>query len=557
MSVELEHIPFDYSLLDVDGYNIAFSKDNCLIHRDNGLFAIIVGTAIYDSKVIDNSNFFDVVNEIEFSLKESSRKLSGRFSIIYIKEGVVKVYTSLFGSVSIYYIQNGKYISTVETLLSNIFNLDASIDTLGVMLRYYARYRNALYKGVSRFKYASLSTVGNNVNAVSYLNSVFSCNQYDTLSNKELVASLNKRLCYLLSLYSCFELRVGLTGGRDSRLILAMSESLGIKKLSTYTVGKIDDIESKYASKSAKYYGYHHEIFSPDKLNSHISNNYFALINNINFPSIYKWQLIEYLRVKPKKHLNTATPETLLCHLDYFEGENKPYLNFIKNRASKVNKIIPVNQYCNELAEEGARLIWDDLSSEINSNVLIKLMFEQVSYQSEWVYNILKIGDYSGGTVCIFEDPIVLSILSNIDEDFYLNDCLYKYFVNTFYPSMNNIISTRDCDIGRVMNLPKTSREFISLLPDALKDEPLEYLLSENIDFIRKVIIDNRNELSDLFGCEFINDCIVRTQNGFIHNRIKRFIMRRLNRKVLSNYELIMPYCAASILNFNKRRTNE
>ncbi|MEQ4701055.1 hypothetical protein AB7W46_13515 [Providencia rettgeri] len=545
---ELSSIPFDFKLIDIDGYNIAISDEHVTYIIENNDVKIILGNAIYNSCFVTQDSLVDIFDDINISLSNTVNNLSGRFSLISVSRNGIKVLSSIFGSFPLYYSECGTYLSTIEPLISKFTNAKLSYDCLNIMIRYYARYNTHLYEGINRIEYGSLTTFAENVITKNYLSAIFSQSDYLNLTQDELVEILVSRLTNLLKIYSDNKLRVGLTGGRDSRLMLAMCKKLNIIDLENYTVGKKGDIESKYARLVSDFYGYSHEIFSPKQLNENTANNYFSIINNINFPSLYKWQLIEYLAQKPRKHINSATPETLLCHLDYFLGNEEPYANFVKNRASKVKQLIPTNKDIEQLTLSNAKKIWQKLHNNITSDVLTKLMFEQVSYQAEWVYNILKIGDYSGGTICIFEDPIILKVLSHIKESFFLNDNLYKYLVDTYYPEMNQISSTRDCDIGRVLKLSRFSVSFWKLLPDALKNDPLEYLVAENVDFIRSVIIDNKSQLTIFFGEEFLSDIINLTNNGFTYNRITRFLQRRINKKVLLNYQLIAPYCVASII---------
>lgn len=234
--------------------------------------------------------------------------------------------------------------------------------------------------------------------------------------------------------------------------------------------------------------------------------------------------------------------------MDYFQGPSHSYINFIQNRSSKLSGFLTDCESSKKSVEENAKKIWDSLVSEVGSTVLVKLIFEQVTYQREWVYNILKIGDLSGGTACIFEDSKVLSILSSIKEEIHLKDQLYKAFVNNFYPEMNLIRSTRDCDIGSVMKMSKLDPKFYYLLPDAIKNDPLEYLVSENIDYLRNDIYESKDVLYPIFGEKFVDDCLKLTAKGFMYNRIARFLSRRLGNRVLLNYEIIMPYCVANII---------
>lgn len=73
-----------------------------------------------------------------------------------------------------------------------------------------------------------------------------------------------------------------------------MANRLGIENISTYTVGDYKDIEVKYAKKVADYYNREHFVFSPDKLDAIAVKKYFRFINNINFPCLYKSQLIDF-----------------------------------------------------------------------------------------------------------------------------------------------------------------------------------------------------------------------------------------------------------------------
>lgn len=404
-----------------------------------------------------------------------------------------------------------------------------------------------MFNQVSRLGYSEITEItSDSISNIDCLQYAIPTVKFHSLNDT--LEEINNRLMHLLKIYSDSDLRVGLTGGRDSRLFLSLAKKSNIHNINTYTVGTQKDIEAYIAKKVSRFYAVTHDVFSPSNINNYQIEWYSNYINNANFPILYKTELISYLKKSPRKHLNSAIPETLLCHIDYFNGDNHPCQNFIKNRGSKLKNSINLDKNDDDILYHSAMKIWNSISRRTNNNeLLIKLFFEQVTYQREWVYNILKIGDFSGGTICIFEDPTVLSLLSSIPEHYFHNDYLYSYYIKNFHPDMNSIISTRDTDVGRVAKLSKLRLEFWKLFPLAIKNDPLEYLVTKNHAFMINLIKTERNRLTHIFSEKFISD-IINNSRYYPSNRILRFSLRRLNKKVYSNYEIIMPFCIALIL---------
>lgn len=545
---------FDVDVVENNRFILAYDKSHSSVCCEvNGTTYLLLGSAIHENVLVDSENLGEIVGNLIENRRFSS--LSGRFVLIKVSEDSAFIVDSIFSSFPHYTYDKGNIHSSSLLLLNSILDLKISLNALKERVLYFSNYGKSMINNVLRTEPASVYDFSDSVTHFSYLEEVLNPNFGISLTDA--AVSIASRMEELISIYFPNEEDISslsFTGGRDSRLLLCqLLKVVGSERVKLYTVGNSTDTEYSVGRKFSSHYDVEHNLFSPRSLVESDLNEYSLKIGNINFPCQYKNQYINYLSDFEPVMINTAIPETLLCHLAYFEGENHPAINFLINRGSeyRFDNIIDGN-LISEKAYNDAIAVWDRLESYLPNTTATKLFFELTTYQRDWVYNILRVSDYSGKTVCIMEDPIILSILASCDESWLCSDLLYEHIISHCYPELYLTPTTRQLSGKNVLGLKVSDMVSSSdvILNSFFDVSSLGYLTELNQDFLVNGIVNNPEYLKVIFSDEFLFDLTKKIKNGkYTKNRLYNLIKRKLISKYyVREYDLIVPICMIYIL---------
>ncbi|MCD9522773.1 hypothetical protein GLP14_07960 [Photobacterium carnosum] len=537
-----------------ENFILCFDESSSVKYHTNGSDVFLIfGSAIYNDKLIDNDCLSDVISSLND--KSDFDKLSGRFVLIHFSDSSAKIIDSIFSSFPHYSAFENSIHSSSLYMLNKLFCFGLNINAVSERILFFSNYGKTIINDVVRVEPASIFSFSKSIDSASYLNGLIKpIKNLDLSVAADLISS---RMEKLLSKYFQGNKKASLsfTGGRDSRLLLCQLMKIMDKdNIKLFTVGKSSDIEYSVGKKFSDIHKVEHLLFTPTGLNGLNLDKYSKMIGNINFPCQYKDQYIDYLKEFKPIMVNTAIPETVLCHLAYFEGNAHPALNFVKNRSSnfdKSNVLNGENIEANVFNE--AQISWDKLSENLPNETITKIFFELTTFQRDWVYNILRASDYSGATVCVMEDPEILSILSSVDESYLSTDILYETIISRHYSFLYDAPTTRQLASNNFLSLKLSMivKNFDTILKSFFDVSSLGYLTEKNQDFIKANLKENHEKLLITFDADFLERLFVRLDSSkYTKNRLINLYKRKIIKNgYISDYDLLIPLCVASLLN--------
>ena len=523
---------------------------------DDGFF-LILGSCLYKDRPVDNKQIDDICERLIQSDFKIHKDLTGRYLILTCHNENAFVINSIFGTFPSYFDERQDFLcSSNQSILKNLncFNLDK--DAIKERILFYANYSGTFCKDISEQPSCSVVTYDSRKRKTSILSGLSSIFRKKIEINN-VIDDLLHRMESLLSGYKEYgwgsKFSIALSGGRDSRFLLSLlGKIVGTNDISCFTVGESHDIECSIAKHYTENFGINHEILSPDFVDPVELSKYVVFFENFNFPFQYKVQLIDFLKNRDLSVINTVIPETLLCHLDYFEGDDSSVNNFLASRVSCIKDIDIINGpdvKKNTLLT--ANKTWENLCDQLpNNEVLQKIFFELTTFQRDWVYRTLRPYDVYGHAVCIMEDPEVLFILSNLKKEDMLKDKFYSKLMREKFSHINSVIpTTRDLTIPKIVADIKNLNisNIIKKLPYFIKPGSLNYLFGKNIDFYRAYINENKDLLDEYFTAEYIETLQSKLKKGWGTNRFTNFIKNRCTKDFLRDYDIIFPVCIIAL----------
>ncbi len=538
-------------------YSVYFSGN--YISRDFGKNGkdFLLGSSLYLGKRITQTTF----SNIDFNIEALSEH-SGRYLFLSVRGSELRIVSSILGSFPCYYSKNFHAIGSSERLVSKTLGTKLSLTGLKERLTYNINYKDSLFSDVFRVGAGVVTTFNESGLAVSdYLES--SVKQYAELSLDAAIKLLAKKFDENTRAYFDNERKacISYTGGRDSRMMLCqLMRVLPKDRINTFTVGDSNDQEYFVGAAFTSKFNIKHDLFEPDLLDEEKIDTYANTYGDINFPCMYKDQMREYLKAKyageSVDFLNTHVPETLLCHLDYLQGEEHPAINFMRGRASGISTYGLLDNDSEITAQENAAIQqWETLRSRLPNDVITNIIFSSITFQRDWAYKVLRPYDMVANVVCIMEDPEILSILASMKLADCLNDKLYRTLMLTSYPEGYEVPTTRDINLSafKKIRLVNIARYLPLMLKAGIFAGSLATLLKNNKDFIVGYCNENKSHLISLFG-EGGTDSLLKSLNEgvYLDNRVDKIINLFYKRKkTLKEYELISPLCAIALLNNN------
>ncbi len=547
-SFKFDDNTYEISSLTIGDFNIFISGQ--YLKKGNILF---FGTGLYKNKRITSTS------NLEEVLREPS-KISGRFCIVKINVDKLEILSSLFGGYPCYYSSCGKYISSDASLIAKFKGYTLSLDFLREKSIYFSEYSQTAYQGVSKLEPASLTAIdGYKISSISYLESVFSDREkYD--KNQALEKLYKKILSNAKAYFEDSKASVSYTGGRDSRFVLcSLLKVLPKENVSAFTIGHKGDIEYSVGRKFSKLVGVKHERIEAEALTEQAFLKYSSVFGEINFPCLYQEGLLTSETLYNRDVLNTAIPEVLLSHMNYFNGNEHPAVNFISNRKNFLGgENIVSGDYIVASAKDSAAKYWDNIRVVVPNDVATNIYFEVTTYQRSWVYSILKPYDIIGNTVCLMEDPEIFSLLSKLKLSDFEGDELYNLVVSKFCPELNDTPTTRDFDKGINYVITKSgAKNILAFLKFQIWPGSLSKLMKKNEPFIKRFVINNRSYLSDIFTENYLNELIYNLETKpYCDNRISKFKSVIINGGYFLDYELILPLCLSGKRIVEKEQLN-
>lgn len=554
---------FTYPDVGIKVFESKYFKCCTLVNRytvfkeyDDGFF-LILGSCLYKDHPVNNEQIDAISERIIQSDFDIHKDLTGRYLIITCHDKNAFVINSIFGTFPSYFDERQHFLcSSNQSILKRLNYFDLDKDAIKERILFYTNYNGTFCKDISAQPSCSIVTYDSRKQKKStllFLDGIFR----KKLETNIVIDDLLNRMESLLTGYKKYswgsKFSIALSGGRDSRFLLSLLRKIvGTNDISCFTVGESHDIECSIAKDYTEKFGINHEILPPDFIDPAELSKYASFFENFNFPFQYKVQLIEFLKNRDLSVLNTVIPETLLCHLDYFEGNDSSVNNFLASRVSCIKCIDVING--SDIKKQSlltANKIWKNLCNQLpNNEVLQKIFFELTTFQRDWVYRTLRPYDIYGHAVCIMEDPEVLFILSKLKKEDMLKDRFYSKLMSEKFSNINSVIpTTRDLTIPKLVADIESLNisNIIKKIPYFIKPGSLNYLFGKNIDFYRAYINDNKNLLEEYFTADYIETLQLKLKKGWGTNRFINFIKRRCTKDYLRDYDIIFPVCIIAL----------
>lgn len=540
--------------IDIYDYQILLRGQYLKRRNDTGGYDFFFGSALYLGERVDK-NKFEILSIEDINLND----ISGRYLIISISSHSIKILNSMFGSFPCYIDKENGIVASNQSFIAKVKSGNINLNGIRERSIFFTNYNESLFENIKSLKPGSISVLnGSSLISKSYLKDVI--RKKSNISSEEAIERIGSILENNTKAYfdkkSAF---VSYTGGRDSRLLLCeLIRSIPKDKIKAFTVGFNEDIEYFIGRRFTKRYDISHDLIKPLLLNEGLIDKYVKDFENINFPCQYKNQVVDYLTQYDEPDvLNTAIPETILCHMDYFLGGSHYAVNFVRNRKSIFTKdqIISGKSIVDEVELEVVN-IWNELREELPSDVSANIFFELTTFQRDWVFKILRPFDVAGNTVCVMEDPKIMSILSSLEINDFLNDRIYKKLVEKIYPELHVTPTTRDINFS-ILNKYKPM-EIIKLSPLIIRSlvyaGSLSKLLKMNHPFIVDYCKDNYKNLDVIFETQALNNLLSKQSHDvYSDNRVMKLYTKALtNKSLINDYELIGPLCMIALLKNNK-----
>lgn len=512
----------------------------------------IFGNALYKDSLLNCSNIKEVFSEGNYS------DLSGRFLLIKVLGKEISFVSSIFSSFPLFYCNKGNIFSSEQNILAAYYEREINTEALQEIALFHCNYATPLFKGIKQNSPSEIITfIGDEVIKVSYLSQIIRVKE--GVTNNLAMEMLSERLEHLVKAYFLNKKAlISYTGGRDSRFVLQLLNKLLPKEsIEAFTVGYKDDIEYEVGSRFTRKNLIAHKLIKPTLLDKEKADKQVSTFFNVNFPAQYELDVVEYLKNSNSSGavLNTAIPETLLCHMGYFDGYESAGINFVKNRKSvfsvddiKGSKDITAKVY------DSVNNHWENLRSSLPNESITNVFFELTTYQKKWVFNILRPFDVGSSTVCIFEDPVILSILASMDADSLKDDRFYNELMLHMFSNFGEVPTTRDLELK---SLVTTSKRYLLKMPLlAIRSNifagSLSSLLDKNVSFMKSVLDKNEVKLDLIFSSKGIELLEKVYETKYLTSRLQKLSYRIKGKAFFKEYHYITPFIFIIMLNETK-----
>lgn len=539
--------------LKLFGYHVYIKGNNGLLAQGDKHAVIFFGSALYKKERVTKDNLGSIVEHVDYHLG-----LSGRFLIVKITSEKLEIINSIFGSYPCYINGDNTVISSNANIAREVAGEGISVPGIREKILYYCNYGESKYTNITPVQPASVvAIVGSRRFQESYMSEVVRIKDKVTSSEalRDLAEAIRSNIRSYFPVNSRCKVAVSFTGGRDSRTLLYALHKEGVQDLKAFTVGNSRDVEYFVGREFTKKLGIKHEIIQPEKIDNNHAQKYAKYFDNINFPSLYKPQLLSQPSLQNVNVVNTIIPETLLCHMDYFRGEEHPAVNFLRKRVSCFySKKLNWKAEIIVKAEQAAIEKWNCLRSMLPNDTVTNIFFGIVTFQTGWCFNILRPYDITGEVVCLMEDPQIISILGSIPQQEFHDDNLYASFIKQEFNSIHDTPTTRQLELRSLRTIkPKVAFRYAHIIIRGLVfPGSLAGLLKENSKYIIDTINKKRPLLDIYFGPDE-TDTIISDINEGVYgaNRIEKLVTKLKARKILNDYELLTPFCLISLHEIN------
>ena len=232
-------------------YEAGGIPDTCRCIKTVDSTILVLGTPIINSSLdfVSNEDLINIITTDNFS------QLTGAFSLIMITKNTIKVICDSLNLRKLYYYQgsNQLIIGTDLVWIKKMITTKIDIDALGVYWTLNQAYSNSsLYKNIKCINGTFIYSLHNKTVKVSnILFTPLTTNYKKDITLTEVVRPLEK----LISNVSKKKVSLGLSGGVDSRTILAMMLHSNIN-FTTHTFGESQNYDVKIAGKIAKHFNF-------------------------------------------------------------------------------------------------------------------------------------------------------------------------------------------------------------------------------------------------------------------------------------------------------------
>lgn len=359
------------------------------------------GTFYHDDVLLDSKNLTDLL----FSIIENGinnfppflHKLNGEYSLIIDTPEHTICVVDRIRSIPLFYCQVEGTISISDdaNFLRNKFNLCLSEKNAAeYLVTSFVTGDGTLFKDLKQIQAGEFFIYSKNTNVLEFAN----CHEYlhsdfFSLSENQLLELLDSTMVNIFKRLINSTVGLGsqivvpLSGGLDSRLIVAMLHRLGVKDVICFSYGKIGNNEAKISKKIAESLGYswYFVEYTKDKWNNCLESQDFNLYNEYGGNLVSLPHLQDFVAITELKECGIIPANSIFIpgHTgDMISGGYIPYLDdgFAE---------YTLNMAINKILKKHYRFWkWDDIAKQ-------KSIFENHIKKSLNNFDIYDFGSYA------------------------------------------------------------------------------------------------------------------------------------------------------------------
>tara|TARA_X000000368_G_scaffold45614_1_gene32728 strand:+ start:806 stop:2422 length:1617 start_codon:yes stop_codon:yes gene_type:complete len=369
-------------------FNKIFFLDNSIYkwsNINNEIYNIYFKGYIYiNSKLYNKDNLSELLKKIikiklTENIDEISRNISGNFSLFFTDQKNTIVIVDRIQSYSIFYYKHKDYIyfSNDVFLLKNKFNVCEinRFEKLNFKMSGYTFGNNTLYNDLFKMQAGEYFLI-NNMSNKFYHNSYYSFfnNKKINLPKKDLIEKLDsinkKTFLKLIETLNGRQVVIPLSGGLDSRAILAFLIKYKYDNIRTYTYGVKGFNEISYAKKIARKVNIEWDYVEFNRykvkkmFNSQDRVQYFKYASGLNTTPNLSGYFAHRL-LSNNKHIDKDAIIINGQSGDFISGDHVPLIN--DNKLDKINYDFLCNFFINKHYALWTNLLTNQNKKQINN----------------------------------------------------------------------------------------------------------------------------------------------------------------------------------------------
>lgn len=480
---------------------------------------LILGICFYKNKLLTK-----ITNLNATYIEDKLKEFEGNFAIIYFKENKWKIFLDYGGEIALYY-----YLEKEKLCISNLYynilkknnflNINKKAFTESLSHSRAVTSRETVIENIYRFKGGELYTFYYDSNLEQICLSSEIVKKMKRIQNWEhfnLVNTLQEKAMFIKENFS--KVAICMTGGSDSRLILALFLSVGIKPTLLYGIG-----DSVLTNTREEDYRIVKALATKFNLELKIMNWKDSFETEKEIKELLEEYGEEFFIYGANKNVfneyKRISQEYDFIEFGYF-GETLRNLEIIDEEFLSKKRKIDFNELC---------------------NIYIDLFIIKENKKKEYLEYIMK------GIKNIIEKRIRVNVFGFTEEDFqmfhteyrYLSDTAMLNFVNKFTNSMS-VLSLFDVQ-EIISSIPVSQKKYYSYMLEVIKKL---YPSALDIPFYSHCQVKEYNiEQNSLIAKKTLYNYLKNFKNRFLNNdfgeSLKYIVFKFLFKEEKSRKELL------------------